>query len=59
MHQMKKMKNCKHFKGMDYDIHAPFRHSQDHNCKQCVYFSSRNCGMDVSDTIEPGIDQFG
>ena len=58
MNRSKRIRNCRNFKGIDQDFLSPFRQSTDSNCRQCVYFSSRNCGMDVSDSIEPEIDMF-
>ncbi|MDR1066213.1 MAG: hypothetical protein LBL35_02090 [Clostridiales bacterium] len=58
MYQPKKIKNCKNFRSMNVDGYSPYRHSFDSNCMQCVYFSSRNCGMDVSDSVEPALELF-
>ncbi len=35
-----------------------YKKSGNTNCKECVYFSSRNCGMDIADSIEPELDIF-
>ena len=58
MYNTKKMKNCTSYRALDQDMISSLRHSESNNCKDCVYFSSRNCGMDVADSIEPAIDVF-
>ena len=56
--QIKNIKNCKNFKGLEMDLNNPLRQNAEHSCQHCVYFSKRNCGMDVADSIEPAIDLF-
>lgn len=52
-----KIKNCSHFKPLnDYISH--YRTTPTPNCNECVYFSSRNCGFDISDHIENDFDLF-
>lgn len=58
MYNTKKMKHCTNYKAVEHDMVSSLRHTQHTNCKDCVYFSSRNCGMDVADSIEPVIDLF-
>lgn len=58
MTRVMNVKNCRNFKAMDQDFGAPLRRRPEGGCRQCVYFSSRNCGMDVADSIEPTIDVF-
>ncbi|MDR1532144.1 MAG: hypothetical protein LBS62_08185 [Clostridiales bacterium] len=59
MYTTKKMKNCRSFRAAGQDMASPsYRRIQDSNCSECVYFSSRNCGMDVADSIEPALELF-
>ncbi len=58
MYNTKKIKNCTSFRSVDHDMSFPAKRISSGNCKDCVYFSSRNCGMDVADSIEPDLDIF-
>ena len=50
-------KVCVSFKPIsDYISH--YRNNISQNCNECVYFSSRNCGFDVSDSIETELEIF-
>lgn len=56
MNNSKKTKNCTNFKALDQEVISKFqRGTYGGSCKDCVYFSSRNCGMDAADSIEPPI----
>jgi len=46
-------KLCAGFKSLERGI--PFDYTNIHsvNCKDCMYFSSRNCGMDAVSYVEP------
>lgn len=55
--QSKKRKTCSKFKPMsDYISHYQKKPTQ--NCNECVYFSSRNCGFDIYNSIETDLDIF-
>jgi hypothetical protein len=56
MYASKKNHLCSGFKALDYGTGYSYRRISSGNCKDCVYFSSRNCGMDVADSIEPNIE---
>jgi len=58
VYNTKKMKYCTNYRAADLDMISSLRRTENTNCKECVYFSSRNCGMDVADSIEPAIDIF-
>ncbi len=58
MYTSKKMKQCANFKLVEQQPSVPYKRINEHNCKDCVYFSSRNCGMDIADSIEPCMDIF-
>ena len=58
MAQIRGIKSCKYFKALEMDWNNPLRQNAESGCGQCVYFSRRNCGMDVADAIEPAIDSF-
>lgn len=48
----KKRKQCLNFKGFDQDMSKSYKRELPISCKECVYFSSRNCGLDNADTID-------
>lgn len=54
---MKKILNCKNFRPLT-DI--PLNHHNENitDCSRCVYFSSRNCGHDIADSLETELDIF-
>lgn len=57
MYHTKKSKNCSSFKAIEQDVFSRYKYkSLERNCKECIYFSSRNCGMDIADSIDPVID---
>jgi len=52
-----KRKICDNFRPInDYVPH--YRNKPTQNCSECIYFSSRNCGLDISDSIEPELEIF-
>ncbi|MDR2939477.1 MAG: hypothetical protein LBV08_04050 [Clostridiales bacterium] len=52
-----KNKACSNFKSLENDIFTKYQsRSTAPNCRVCVYFSSRNCGMDASNSIDPAVD---
>lgn len=53
-----KNKNCSNFKSREKGIGSSYRNIYDANCKECVYFSSQNCGMDVADSLSPDMNAF-
>ncbi len=58
MNGTQKSKSCTNYKSIENGFGAFYRNSQAANCKSCVYFSSRNCGMDAADSIEPDLEIF-
>ena len=56
MYISKKLQNCAGFKALDCGTGFSYRRNASGSCKDCVYFSSRNCGMDIADSIEPNIE---
>jgi len=58
MDHIKSVRNCCNYKSVNNDGGPPFRRVYGGSCKDCVYFSSRNCGMDAADDIEPDIELF-
>jgi hypothetical protein len=58
MYTTKKIKNCPSFRAVGQDGPPAHHRAHEANCAECVYFSSRNCGMDVADSIEPVVDLF-
>ncbi len=54
MHTTKRMKSCASFRAIEHGG-SSFRKQTTSNCKECAYFSSRNCGMDIADSLEPDI----
>jgi len=47
------MKPCSHLKSNEKDSSGDFVNVHDVNCKDCIYFSSRNCGRDAVSVTEP------
>ncbi|MDR1541844.1 MAG: hypothetical protein LBU32_28460 [Clostridiales bacterium] len=47
-----KIKSCVNFKSIERELPASLSNIHEVNCKDCVYFSSRNCGMDASSVLE-------
>ncbi len=58
MYNTKKLKGCNNFRLIDQQATSAHNSPNVESCKDCVYFSSRNCMMDVADSIEPSIDMF-
>ncbi|MDR1687399.1 MAG: hypothetical protein LBS21_02150 [Clostridiales bacterium] len=57
MHGRKKI--CKNFKNLETSGIPAYQNIVPANrCKDCVYFSSRNCAMDAADELEPPLDLF-
>ena len=55
----KSIKGCTNYKALESDIITKYGSNvMGVNCKDCVYFSCRNCGMDAGDSIEPPMDFF-
>ncbi len=46
----KKVKKCSNFKPLDEYL-SHYKNSPSQNCNNCIYFSSRNCGFDISDNL--------
>jgi len=53
---MKKNINCRDFKPFP-EIPTENRSSST-DCNRCIYFSSRNCGHDIADSIDTESDIF-
>ncbi len=52
-----KTKSCSNFKSIENDIFTKYQSKNSApNCRACVYFSSRNCGMDAANAIDPMMD---
>ena len=49
---------CAHFKSLEKGL--PFDYIDMHsvNCKDCLYFSSRNCGMDTNSLVNTEMAMF-
>ena len=56
MAQMQNTKHCQNFRGLEMDLNNPLRQHAAQGCQHCVYFSKRNCGMEVADSIEPTLE---
>jgi len=57
MKTSKKIKNCSNFKPLnEYISHYKYPSSQ--NCSECAYFSSRNCGFDITDNLDNETELF-
>ena len=53
------MKSCKNYKSVSTgEFSSPYRRDYAQTCKDCAYFSFRNCGMDAANSIEPDIEMF-
>lgn len=48
---------CPNFKPIN-DSLSFYGKSNCDNCSHCAYFSSRNCGIDIADSIETDFDYF-
>ena len=56
MREYKNMKACSHFMNLeDGGFAADFATGKQHSCKDCVYFSSRNCRSEAADGISPDL----
>jgi hypothetical protein len=58
MFTTKKINNCSSFRGSDQTIDTAYQTTMPTTCKDCIYFSARNCGMDTADSIVPSMDIF-
>jgi len=47
------MKLCTNYRALERGLAFDFVNIHSVNCKDCVYFSSRNCGMDAVSFVEP------
>ena len=47
------MKPCAYLKSNEKDISGDYVNMHNVNCKDCIYFSSRNCGRDTITFVEP------
>lgn len=45
------IKKCSNFKPLNDSIHL-YKSITAPCCKYCAYFSSKNCGMDIADSID-------
>jgi len=46
-------KLCANYKSLERGITFDYVNIHSVNCKDCVYFTSRNCGMDAVSSVEP------
>ena len=46
-------KLCSNFKSLERGISFDYSNIHSVNCKDCMYFSTRNCGMDAVSCVEP------
>ena len=46
-------KLCANFKSMERGLPYYYTNIHSVNCKDCMYFSTRNCGMDAVSNVEP------
>lgn len=46
-------KLCVSFKSLERGLAFDYTNLHSVNCKDCVYFSARNCGMDAVSLVEP------
>ncbi|MDR1913253.1 MAG: hypothetical protein LBQ68_02040 [Clostridiales bacterium] len=51
-------KACVRFKSFNPGLKFAHRDMHMVNCKDCVYFSARNCGMDTILSVEPEMSYF-
>ena len=51
----KNLKKCSNFKAIEFNDARHNRHLSS-DCKNCVYFSTKNCRLEASDEIEPEFD---
>lgn len=49
-------KTCKNYKSIN--SLGSFESISGEECMGCIYFSSKNCGMDLVNTLEPPLDIF-
>jgi len=53
---VKKNINCRNFKPLP-EIPTESK-NYPNDCSRCIYFSSRNCGHDIADSIDTELDIF-
>ena len=58
MIDISQMKPCAYLKFNEKDLSGDFVNMHDVNCKDCIYFSSRNCGRDTISFVEPSNAMF-
>lgn len=57
MYNRKTGRSCSSYRPLNDVINQPFlpfyeQNTIMHNCSDCVYFSSKNCGNELSDVLE-------
>jgi hypothetical protein len=52
------MKPCANFKSLEKGLSFNYINMHSVNCKDCLYFSSRNCGMDCVSSVESDMAVF-
>jgi len=58
MHHSRKVRNCPSFRPMAHDIPLSSRRTNSMGCRECAYFGSAYCTMEVADSIEPPLNIF-
>ena len=51
-------KLCANFKSLERGPAIDYINMHSVNCKDCMYFSSRNCGMDAISYVDPDMAMF-
>ena len=58
MSNVNNTKLCAKFKSPERGLTFDYINMHSVNCKDCMYFSSRNCGMDSVSSVEPEMTMF-
>jgi len=53
MYTTKRVPNCASYRALNEDALPAHRQNHESDCKSCVFYSSRNCGVEIADSIEP------
>jgi len=47
-----KTKSCANYMSREKGLSGSYKNVHSANCKDCAYFSTRNCGMDTADSAD-------
>lgn len=47
-----KIRSCANYMSREKGLAGAYRNVRSANCKDCAYFSTRNCGMDSMDSAD-------